>query len=82
MDLEELELRFRANYGDVLQKMDELTSLIGQKTNDMQVKIQSNLDRIQQNMNACNSASSCNRIISLISAGSLFRYVLKIPISP
>ena len=41
MDLEELELRFRANYGDVLQKMDELTSLIGQKTNDMQVKIQS-----------------------------------------
>ncbi|MBB1099964.1 lytic transglycosylase [Limosilactobacillus sp. WF-MT5-A] len=51
MDLEELELRFRANYGDVLQKMDELTSLIGQKTNDMQAKIQSNLDRIQQNMN-------------------------------
>lgn len=58
MDLEELELRFRANYGDVLQKMDELTSLIGQKTNDMQVKIQSNLDRIQQNMN--DNASKAN----------------------
>ncbi len=58
MDLEELELRFRANYGDVLHKMDELTSLIGQKTNDMQVKIQSNLDRIQQNMN--DNASKAN----------------------
>lgn len=58
MDLEELELRFRANYGDVLQKMDELTSLIGQKTNDMQVKIQSNLHRIQQNMN--DNASKAN----------------------
>ena len=58
MDLEELELRFRVNYGDVLQKMDELTSLIGQKTNDMQVKIQSNLDRIQQNMN--DNASKAN----------------------
>lgn len=58
MDLEELELRFRANYGDVLQKMDELTSLIDQKTNDMQVKIQSNLDRIQQNMN--DNASKAN----------------------
>lgn len=58
MDLEELELRFRANYGDVLQKMDELTSLIGQKTNDMQAKIQSNLNRIQQNMN--DNASKAN----------------------
>lgn len=45
------ELRFRANYGDVLQKMDELTSLIGQKTNDMQVKIKATWIRIQQNMN-------------------------------
>ena len=31
MDLEELELRFRANYGDVIQKIDELTNLIVQK---------------------------------------------------
>lgn len=58
MDLEELELRLRANYGDVLQKLDELTDLVGQKTNDMQYRIQSNLDKIQQNMD--DNASKAN----------------------
>lgn len=48
MNLEELELRFKANYGDVIQKMDEFTALIGQKTGDMQMKVQNNLDRIRQ----------------------------------
>ena len=48
MELEELELRFKANYGDVIQKMDEFTALIGQKTGDMQEKVQSSLDRIGQ----------------------------------
>lgn len=48
MNLEELELRFKANYGDVIQKMDEFTALIGQKTGDMQMNVQNNLDRIRQ----------------------------------
>lgn len=48
MNLEELELRFKANYGDVIQKMDEFTALIGQKTGDMQEKVQSSLGRIGQ----------------------------------
>jgi len=48
VNLEELELRFKANYGDVIQKMDEFTALIGQKTGDMQMKVQNNLDRIRQ----------------------------------
>lgn len=31
MDLEELELRFTANYGDVMRKLDEFTNIISQK---------------------------------------------------
>ena len=57
MDLEELELRFRANYGDVIQKIDELTNLIVQKTGDMQYKMQNNLDKFQQSMNERNTPS-------------------------
>ena len=48
MNLEELELRFKANYGDVIQKMDEFVALVGQKTGDLQMKTQGNLDRIRQ----------------------------------
>lgn len=58
MDLEELELRFKANYGDVIQKMDEFTALIGQKTGDMQMKVQGNLDRIRQSFGETLSKSS------------------------
>ena len=58
MNLEELELRFKANYGDVIQKMDEFTALIGQKTSDMQMKVQSNLDRIRQSYGEALSKSS------------------------
>ncbi|WGN89767.1 lytic transglycosylase [Ligilactobacillus faecis] len=48
MNLEELELRFKANYGDVIQKMDEFVALVGQKTGDLQMKTQGNLNRIRQ----------------------------------
>ncbi len=58
MNLEELELRFKANYGDVIQKMDEFTALIGQKTGDMQMKVQGNLDRIRQSFGETLSKSS------------------------
>ncbi len=51
MDLEELELRFTANYGDVMRKLDEFTDIISQKTNDMQYKIQDGLGKINQSMN-------------------------------
>lgn len=51
MDLEELELRFTANYGDVMRKLDEFTNIISQKTNDMQYKIQDGLGKINQSMN-------------------------------
>lgn len=60
MDLEELELRFRANYGDVIQKVDELTNLIVQKTGDMQYKMQNNLDKFQQSMNESTSRANEN----------------------
>lgn len=60
MDLEELELRFRANYGDVIQKIDELTNLIVQKTGDMQYKMQNNLDKFQQSMNESTSRANEN----------------------
>ena len=60
MDLEELELRFRANYGDVIQKVDELTNLIVQKTSDMQYKMQNNLDKFQQSMNDSTSRANEN----------------------
>ena len=60
MDLEELELRFRANYGDVIQKIDELTNLIVQKTGDMQYKVQNNLDKFQQSMNESTSRANEN----------------------
>ncbi|WP_304676898.1 lytic transglycosylase [uncultured Lactobacillus sp.] len=60
MDLEELELRFRANYGDVIQKVDELTNLIVQKTSDMQYKMQNNLDKFQQSMNESTSRANGN----------------------
>lgn len=60
MDLEELELRFRANYGDVIQKVDELTNLIVQKTSDMQYKMQNNLDKFQQSMNESTSRANEN----------------------
>lgn len=60
MDLEELELRFRANYGDVIQKIDELTNLIVQKTDDMQYKMQNNLDKFQQSMNESTSRANEN----------------------
>ena len=60
MDLEELELRFRANYGDVIQKIDELTNLIVQKTGDMQYKVQNNLDKFQQSMNESTSRANGN----------------------
>lgn len=58
MNLEELELRFKANYGDVIQKMDEFTALIGQKTGDMQMKVQGNLDRIRQSFGETLSKSN------------------------
>ncbi|MBB1080252.1 lytic transglycosylase [Limosilactobacillus sp. STM2_1] len=58
MDLEELELKFRANYGDVIQKIDELTNIIGQKTGDMQYKIQNNLEKLNQSMT--DNASKAN----------------------
>lgn len=58
MNLEELELRFKANYGDVIQKMDEFTALIGQKTGDMQMKVQGNLDRIRQSFGETLAKSS------------------------
>ncbi|THE20237.1 lytic transglycosylase [Ligilactobacillus animalis] len=58
MNLEELELRFKANYGDVIQKMDEFTALIGQKTGDMQMKVQGNLDRIRQSFGETVAKSS------------------------
>lgn len=60
MDLEELELKFRANYGDVIQKVDELTNLIVQKTGDMQYKMQNNLDKFQQSMNESTSRANEN----------------------
>lgn len=58
MELEELELKFKANYGDVIQKIDEFTNLISQKTGDMQSKIQSNLGKLNQSMT--DSASKAN----------------------
>ncbi len=58
MNLEELELRFKANYGDVIQKMDEFTAMIGQKTGDMQMKVQGNLDRIRQSFGETLSKSN------------------------
>ncbi|MEY8295254.1 lytic transglycosylase [Limosilactobacillus caviae] len=58
MDLEELELKFRANYGDVIQKIDEFTNIISQKTGDMQYKIQNNLEKLNQSMT--DNASKAN----------------------